>query len=88
MRRREMELAHERLDLPRVLPDEQRAELADGLCERRRAERLAEPLDESGRRGAELLLRALAGEQLTTSAELLPLELVVRGTTAPPPRQP
>jgi DNA-binding LacI/PurR family transcriptional regulator len=47
-----------------------------------------QPLHESGRRGAELLLRALAGEQLAPSAEVLPLELVVRGTAAPPPRQP
>jgi LacI family transcriptional regulator len=44
-----------------------------------------QPLEQSGRRGAELLLQALAGEQLVVRTETLPLELVVRGTTAPPP---
>ena len=41
-------------------------------------------LFESGRRGAELLLEALAGERLKTRSEILPLELVVRRTTGPP----
>jgi DNA-binding LacI/PurR family transcriptional regulator len=44
-----------------------------------------QPLFESGRRGAELLLRALAGTPPPVRTELLPLELVVRGTTAPAP---
>jgi LacI family transcriptional regulator len=43
-----------------------------------------QPLFESGRRGAELLLGAMAGEQPAVQTETLPLELVVRGTTAPP----
>jgi len=44
-----------------------------------------QPLFESGRRGAELLLRALSGRQVDVRTELLPLELVVRGTTGPVP---
>jgi DNA-binding LacI/PurR family transcriptional regulator len=43
-----------------------------------------QPLFDSGRRGAELLLQALAGRQLAVRVETLPLELVVRGTTRPP----
>lgn len=43
-----------------------------------------QPLFESGRRGAELLLQALEGEPLAARVETLPLELVVRGTTRPP----
>jgi DNA-binding LacI/PurR family transcriptional regulator len=42
-----------------------------------------QPLYESGRRGGELLLRALAGRPPAAHSELLPLELVVRGTTGP-----
>jgi DNA-binding LacI/PurR family transcriptional regulator len=42
-----------------------------------------QPLFESGRRGAELLLRALSGRQVDVRTELLPLELVVRSTTGP-----
>src|SRR5579884_2418688 len=47
-----------------------------------------QPLFESGRRGAELLLQLLAGagEQLGDYAEQLEVELVVRSTTAPPPK--
>jgi DNA-binding LacI/PurR family transcriptional regulator len=45
-----------------------------------------QPLTESGRHGARLLLRALAGEDIEPRGELLDLELVVRRTTAPPPR--
>ena len=41
-------------------------------------------LFESGRRGGELLLRALEGRALHAHSEVMPLELVVRGTTAPP----
>ncbi len=41
VRGREMELAHERLDLARVLAFEERRELADRLRQPRRAERLA-----------------------------------------------
>jgi LacI family transcriptional regulator len=44
-----------------------------------------QPLFESGRRGAELLLRALSGRQIDLRTELLPLELVVRSTTGPAP---
>ena len=43
-----------------------------------------QPLFESGRRGVELLLHALAGESLVGRSEKLPLDLVVRRTTAPP----
>ena len=43
-----------------------------------------QPLFESGRRGAELLLQALAGEPPGARVETLPLDLVVRGTTRPP----
>jgi DNA-binding LacI/PurR family transcriptional regulator len=44
-----------------------------------------QPLFESGRRGAELLLRSLSGRPAQARTELLPLELVVRGTTGPVP---
>jgi LacI family transcriptional regulator len=44
-----------------------------------------QPLVESGRRGARLLLEALAGDEVAPLRELLPLELVVRGTTGPAP---
>ena len=44
---------------------------------------VAQPLEVSGRRGAQLLLRALDGEDLPERQEL-PLELVIRGTTASP----
>ena len=44
-----------------------------------------QPLFESGRRGAELLLRALSGRPVETRTELLPLELIVRSTTGPAP---
>lgn len=45
-----------------------------------------QPLFDSGRRGAKLLLRMLAGEerQDTPRAEQLPVEVVVRSTTAEP----
>ena len=36
-----------------------------------------------GRRGAELLLQALAGEAAPARVETLPLDLVVRDTTRP-----
>ena len=44
-----------------------------------------QPLLESGRRGARLLLEALEGRPVPPLRELLPLELVVRETTGPPP---
>jgi LacI family transcriptional regulator len=44
-----------------------------------------QPLVESGRRGAKLLLDMLAGRPVAPLRELLPLELVVRGTTGPAP---
>jgi DNA-binding LacI/PurR family transcriptional regulator len=44
-----------------------------------------QPLYESGRRGAELLLGAVSGgEENGTAVVQLPLEVEVRGTTAPP----
>jgi DNA-binding LacI/PurR family transcriptional regulator len=45
---------------------------------------MRQPLFESGRRGMELLLGALRGEPAEPRREVLPVELVVRGTTAPP----
>jgi DNA-binding LacI/PurR family transcriptional regulator len=45
-----------------------------------------QPLVESGRRGAQLLLDALERRPVEPLQELLPLELVVRGTTGPAPR--
>ncbi|HEU5214256.1 MAG TPA: LacI family DNA-binding transcriptional regulator [Gaiellaceae bacterium] len=42
-----------------------------------------QPLEESGRRGARLLLDALERGSVEPLGELLPLELVVRGTTGP-----
>jgi len=44
-----------------------------------------QPLLESGRRGAKLLLDTLAGRPVGPLRELLPLELVVRATTGPAP---
>jgi DNA-binding LacI/PurR family transcriptional regulator len=44
-----------------------------------------QPLAESGRRGATLLLEALAQRPIAPLRELLPLELIVRGTTGPAP---
>ncbi|HZQ89025.1 MAG TPA: LacI family DNA-binding transcriptional regulator [Gaiellaceae bacterium] len=44
-----------------------------------------QPLFESGRRGAELLLRALSGRTVEPRTELLPLELIVRSSTGPAP---
>jgi DNA-binding LacI/PurR family transcriptional regulator len=41
-------------------------------------------LFDSGRRGAELLLQALAGEPAPVRVETLPLDLVARGTTRSP----
>jgi LacI family transcriptional regulator len=43
-----------------------------------------QPLFQSGHRGCELLLQALAGEAIAVRTETMPLELVARGTTAPP----
>jgi LacI family transcriptional regulator len=45
---------------------------------------VAQPLQDSGTRGAELLLSALEGEDVLQARQHLSLELVVRGTTAPP----
>lgn len=45
---------------------------------------VAQPLAASGMRGAELLLAALDGTEDLEPTQHLPLELVVRGTTAPP----
>ena len=49
---------------------------------------VAQPLEASGTRGAELLLAALEGEGVQELEQKLPLELVVRDTTAPPGRAP
>jgi LacI family transcriptional regulator len=43
---------------------------------------VAQPLEEIGRLGAELLLRAMSGE--TVESRRMPLEIVARGSTAPP----
>jgi LacI family transcriptional regulator len=43
-----------------------------------------QPLDDSGKRGAALLIEALSGRELSGLDERLALELVVRRTTAPP----
>jgi DNA-binding LacI/PurR family transcriptional regulator len=45
---------------------------------------IRQPLFESGRRGAELLLSALAGNTPAARVETLQLDLIVRGTTGPP----
>jgi DNA-binding LacI/PurR family transcriptional regulator len=45
---------------------------------------IRQPLFESGRRGAELLLGALGGSPPPAQVETLTLDLVVRGTTRPP----
>jgi DNA-binding LacI/PurR family transcriptional regulator len=42
---------------------------------------IRQPLFESGRRGAELLLAALAGNPPSARVETLQLDLIVRGTT-------
>jgi LacI family transcriptional regulator/LacI family repressor for deo operon, udp, cdd, tsx, nupC, and nupG len=44
-----------------------------------------QPLFRSGQRGMQLLLDALRGHPSPPAREVLPLELVVRGTTGPPP---
>jgi DNA-binding LacI/PurR family transcriptional regulator len=46
-----------------------------------------QPLLESGRRGAKLLLDTLAGRPVGPLCELLPLELVARSTTGPAPER-
>ena len=43
---------------------------------------VAQPLEEIGMMGADLLLRAMSGEEI--SSRRMPLEIVVRGSTAPP----
>ncbi len=45
---------------------------------------VAQPLAVSGTKGAELLLASLDGSEISTPRQHLPLELVVRDTTAPP----
>jgi DNA-binding LacI/PurR family transcriptional regulator len=45
---------------------------------------IRQPLAETGRRGIELLLRLMDDPGLVTTCEDLPIELVVRQTTAPP----
>jgi len=45
---------------------------------------VAQPLEVSGSKGAELLLLALQGGEVPEPRQHLPLELVIRGTTGPP----
>jgi LacI family transcriptional regulator/LacI family repressor for deo operon, udp, cdd, tsx, nupC, and nupG len=45
---------------------------------------IRQPLFRSGQRGMQLLLDALRGHPHPPEREVLPLELVLRGTTAPP----
>ena len=45
---------------------------------------IRQPLFDSGRRGAELLLEVLAGVPPSATTETMPLELIVRATTGPP----
>jgi DNA-binding LacI/PurR family transcriptional regulator len=45
---------------------------------------VAQPLAVSGTKGAELLLSSLDGSEIPATRQHLPLELVVRSTTAPP----
>jgi DNA-binding LacI/PurR family transcriptional regulator len=47
-----------------------------------------QPLVQSGRRGARLLVEALSGQTVEPLREVLPLELVVRSTTGPAPGDP
>jgi DNA-binding LacI/PurR family transcriptional regulator len=44
-----------------------------------------QPLYRSGQRGMQLLLDGLRDRSIEPTHEVLPLELVVRGTTGPPP---
>jgi DNA-binding LacI/PurR family transcriptional regulator len=45
---------------------------------------VCQPLFESGKRGVELLLGLIGGDAPEPQSEMLPIDLVVRGTTAPP----
>jgi DNA-binding LacI/PurR family transcriptional regulator len=47
---------------------------------------VGQPLELSGARAAELLVSSLDGSEISTATHHLPLELVVRDTTAPPDR--
>jgi LacI family transcriptional regulator len=42
------------------------------------------PLAETGRQAVDLLLRSIAGEQVPERPPLLPVELIVRASAAPP----
>ncbi|MFN8518754.1 MAG: LacI family DNA-binding transcriptional regulator [Chloroflexota bacterium] len=46
---------------------------------------IRQPLVESGRRGVELLLAAMTGAETRPVRDVLPVDLVVRSTTGPPP---
>jgi LacI family transcriptional regulator len=46
------------------------------------------PLAETGREAVALLLRSIAGEQVPERPPLLPVELIVRASTAPPKWRP
>jgi LacI family transcriptional regulator len=48
---------------------------------------IRQPLFESGRRGVRLLLEAMGGAEGRAVRELLPVNLVVRATTGPPPSE-
>lgn len=46
---------------------------------------IRQPVEEMGRRAVELLVSAMAGTRVTSAVERLPVELIVRGSVAPPP---
>lgn len=45
---------------------------------------IRQPVDEMGRRAVELLVSGMAGARMKTAVECLPVELMVRGSVAPP----
>jgi LacI family transcriptional regulator len=45
------------------------------------------PLAETGRQAVDLLLRSIAGEQVPERPPLLPVDLIVRASTAPPRKE-
>jgi DNA-binding LacI/PurR family transcriptional regulator len=47
---------------------------------------VAQPISEMGEKAADILLRHLRGESETVEHVILPTQLVVRGSTAPPAR--
>jgi LacI family transcriptional regulator len=45
------------------------------------------PLAETGRQAVDLLLRSIAGEQVPERPPLLPVDLIVRASAAPPRKE-